>query len=403
MSRPPRLTSEAPVLGVIDVVDDASGVKYSQTVRSATVLAASQTRILEFLLGVSFPFWRVVAVPGIPNEIPLMGLAVAICVFVKPTRRVVGLQFVGLAYAAMLAHVIVISTIFGQAWLQRSFRMTLLFMFMLMIAEGRLHWKSMVAGMVAGMVLINAPAYYLGLTPDRYPPFLTGFVGDKNVAGMYHAVLALLGLSLFAQWRTRLLYVALLSGLTWLTGSRTSIMAAAIGLAWYFMRPRFRWARLVAAAVVIQLLALVETRFARVGVFEDREGTDLLRSQIDAATTTLVQNTQWYGRGLNTAWVSVPNFPHMAFHNSYAALWVEGGLVMGGIVLILLVGVGMGFVSADRKIEPDRRAAEAAMVVILVCAWKLGEVFFTAPCFIILGILIHQRIGTPAVSTKVRP
>lgn len=354
------------------------------------------TRVPEFLVGLIFPFWREIVVPGMPNEIVIIAVILAICSFVRPRRQLKAMGWLLLVFAVMMVHVIAVSIIFGQPWVQRSFRIVLLFGLALVIAEGRLHWKSMIAGMVVGMVVINAPAFYLGLTPNRYPPFLTGIVGDKNVAGMYYAVLAMIGLCLYRSWVAKLVHCLVLFWLTWLTGSRTSIMAVVVGAGWYLMRTRVGLTgRLAYVGLAIWVMQTIEEQYARVGVFEDRQGTDWLRSQIDAATDVVAQNTSWYGRGLNTAWVSIQNFPKMAFHNSYLALWVEGGVVMVAAMTILVAFLGLGLVSRQRVITPDQLAAEAAIAALLVCAWKLGEVFFTAPCFILLGIAWYERLGMP--------
>lgn len=355
-----------------------------------------ETRVFELFLGLALPFWRAVAIPGIPNEIIIFTGLIALGAFIRPTRYIRHLQWIMLAYGLMLVHVIIVSMIHGQPWLQRSFRMALLFGFLVMLAEGRFHWKSMLTGMVISMVFINAPAYYLGLTADYYPPYLTGFVGDKNVVGMYYALLAVGGLCLYQKAWQRVVHFLAVGGLLWLTGSRTAIMAAVLGAAWYLVRTRTGvWVRLVLVGATIQFLIWFEDRFARVGVFEDRHGTDWLRGQIDSAAAAMIENTAWYGRGLNTAWVSLPNFPHMSFHDSYGVMRIEGGYPMMAVMLGIIVLAGMGLLSAKRNLTHSELALSGALVVTLVCAWKLGEVFFTAPVFFMLAGALHERLGEP--------
>lgn len=362
-----------------------------------------ETRVFELFIGLALPFWRAVAIPGIPNEILIFVGLIGLGAFIRPTRYIRHLQWIMLAYGLMLVHVIAVSLIHGQPWLQRSFRMALLFGFMVMLAEGRFHWKSMLTGMVISMVLINAPAYYLGLTADYYPPYLTGFVGDKNVAGMYYALLAVAGLCLYRYAWQRVAHFLVVGVLLWLTGSRTAIMGALLGAGWFMLRTRTGvWIRLALTAVTIRFLIWFEDRFARVGVFEDRHGTDWLRDQIDAAAAVMVNNTAWYGRGLNTAWVSIPNFPHMSFHDSYAVMRIEGGYPMMAIMLGIIVLGGLGILSTKRELSHSQLALTGALVVTLVCAWKLGEVFFTAPVFFMLAGALHERLGEPFDQARAR-
>lgn len=41
----------------------------------------------------------------------------------------------------------------------------------------------------------------------------------------------------------------------------------------------------------------------------------------------------------------------------------------------------------------DLRAVEGAIIVVLVCAWQLGEVFFSALGFFIVGVALYERFG----------
>lgn len=359
---------------------------------------AHRLRVPSFLVGMTMPFWRAAVVPGLPGEVAVFGLTIVVASFVRPTRRNAALPWVALLLGAMVAFVVAVSLMMGQPWLQRSVRITLLFLFAWTVAVGRVHWKSVVAGGVVGLVLINAPAFYLGLTPNEYPPYLTGWLVDKNVAGMYYAALGVLGLALFrVRWHQLAFFLGMFA-LCWLTGSRTSLAGAVAGLVWWLLRDRLGLlARLGGVGLGIWALTFFEDRFSQVGAFADREGTDLLREAVHAAEQAKVARTAWYGRGFNTAWVDVRGVLRMWFHDSYAALRVEGGLPMLIIVLVVFVGVALGLLSTRRRVGPDLRAAEAALIVVLVCAWQLGEVFFSSLAFFILGVALYERYGVSAV------
>ena len=125
--------------------------------------------------------------------------------------------------------------------------------------------------------------------------------------------------------------------------------------------------RLVSFGLGIWVLVWFEETFSRIGVFADREGTDLFRAQIHAAEQVKLAGSDWFGRGFNTAWVDVTSFRHMWFHDSYAALLVEGGIPMFAVMLLLVGGVALGLLSRRQTVRPELRAAEGAIIVLLVC------------------------------------
>lgn len=353
-------------------------------------------RVFELLLGLSVPLWRYSFVPGVPTEVIVLITAVGAGLFVRARVVARHLIWFALVFAALLFSTVVRTIAVEEPWQQRTFRIVLLFMFAAMIATGRLHWPSIVVGAAIGL-LLNAGAYYLRLTPDHYPPYLSGWLMDKNVAGLYYGVIGLLALSLLRRPWLQLLFAALFFGLLWLTGSRTSMAGYALALLWWFLRNRVPlWGRLIAFAAGIQVLVWFESEFSRVGPFVDRSGTDLLRSTIHAAEAEKVAGTPWLGQGLNSAWVEIRNFSHMWFHDSYAALFVEGGYPMLVGMLFLVVVTGLGLLSTRRMIGAGLRAAEGALIVVLICAWQLGEVFFTSIAFLALGIAWYERFGVPA-------
>ncbi|MBS1905445.1 MAG: zinc ABC transporter permease [Actinobacteria bacterium] len=347
------------------------------------------------MIGLTVGFWRYPVVGGIPGEILMMLVVVGIGVFVRPRVTSPNLFWIGLAYVGMIAGTVVVSFSAGESWLQRAFRLLLLMAFAITIAGGRLDWRSLITGAFFGLA-VNAGAYYLHLTPDNYPPYLTGWLGDKNVAGLYYAAFGMLALGLAQRIRTKIGITVAFFGLIWLTGSRTSLAAFVAALIWWALRNRFgRLVRVLAFAGGVQLLVWFEAEFSQVGPFADREGTDLLRGTIHAAEAAKVELTPWYGQGLNTAWVDIPNHPHMWFHDSYAALLVEGGWPMATTMLFLVGIVGLGLFSGRRHVSSGLRAAEGALIVVLVAAWQLGEVFFTSVAFLALGIAWYERFGVP--------
>lgn len=366
-------------------------------VKGRIVGVASRTHVFEFLVGVALTFSRFNLTSKLPIEILLVIGVLGIASFRRPTIDVRRVQlWVVMLMTAVLVWVVAVSIHTGQPWLQRSFRFFLLFLFALCIAQGRIHWKSVVAGGVTGLILINAPSWFLGVGAGEYVGYLTGWLGDKNVSGMYYGIFTVVGLCLFTRTWHKVAYFVVMFGLLWLTGSRTSIAGCLLALVWWFMRSRAHlWLRLVVASIGIWILVTVEDHYSQVGEFSDRTGTDWYRHQIDLATSAKLAVTPWYGQGLNTGWVALSVDRTALFHDSYDQLRVEGGWPLYVAMLFLVVIVAFGIFGLNKEVSDDQRAIEAGIAVILVCAWKLGEVFFTLPCMFLVGAAIAERYGTP--------
>lgn len=336
--------------------------------------------------------------PGIgqPAGIVIMGLFIGMGFLRRPTHLLRHRNLIVGLYALMLASAIIVTQLSGYDWMQRSAKMVILLVFALMIAVGRVHLRSLLVGLTAGL-LVNIGLFYAGLTSNAYPPYLTGFLGDKNVAGLTYATVLVAGLAIYRTSWARGVHLLILAVPVILTGSRTSMAAAAAGLVWVLLRNRLPLVlRFALVGVLIWLLGLVERQFARIGLFADRDDTDWFRGQIKIATELKVANAPWYGEGLTTAWVLLDGRRFMWFHDSYASMRIEGGWVMVAIMAVLIGLLGMGLLEQRRVAEP-LLYAEGAIVVILVCAWQLGEVFFTTPAFLVLGMAWRLRLGVPIV------
>ena len=317
-----------------------------------------------------------------------------------PKLKMRGLPLLAGAYAALLVYLAVVSQDAGVDWQQRALRFAILAILVWVLVEGRFDAYSAVTGICVGL-MVNAAAYYAGLTTDAYPPFLTGWLGDKNVAGMWYATFGILGIVLWRRTLWKVLWVLALGTLLFLTGSRTSMSGFVAALVWFWARNRLVLPlRLALAAGLIAVLAFAEENLARSGIFADRVGTDSYRARVDAATALKLEQTPWQGRGLTEAWVWLTDIQRQWFHDSYAALYVEGGVVLLGFIVTLWV-VFAGGLFSSRVVSRGAVAAEAALVAVLVCAWKLGEVFFTSCGFIALALALRARYSTPIEGSAV--
>ncbi|QNN82671.1 ABC transporter permease [Brachybacterium sp. Z12] len=332
---------------------------------------------------------------GLP--IPLNQVVIVGIVLLAITRRpqvdlgwlqmLVPLLVIGLFYLAMLS-MFTEATEFAFDWERRLLRLGLTAVFLLVLASGRIDLRSGLAGLATGMIL-NAIAFYLGLAPDNYGGVLSGFFLDKNVAGMAYAIVGVLVLAVVDRRWVKVALVLVFAAMVWLTGSRTSIAAMVAGVGWILIAPRLpvigRW---MFGLLIYLGVDLVSEDYSQIGVFSNREGSDLLRSRIDAASEVKVDGAGFFGMGLGEAYVSFPDDPgsRWLFHNSYWSALVEGGWPW--LLLVLGITVVLALRPFETRLTKPELAVQAAAIAVLICAWRLGEVFFTLQWALVVGAAI---------------
>lgn len=361
-------------------------------------------RIPEFVL-----FGLLMAGGGLPismlGPIPvghlILGLICAYGVFQRPTRDFGKFQLIVPALVLALFYVGMVSlfadpSAFAAEWQERLLRMSAVTVMMLFLASGRLELRSALLGCFVVLV-VNVPLFYAGLVPDTYGGYLTGLIGDKNAAGLAYAVVGLLALMAVRSRGAVATIVAFSLAATWLTGSRTSIAAFSAGVAWIVLAPRLpmvgKW---VLGAVIAFTVNLLAEDYSQIGVFSDREGSDLLRQRIDAASLERVEGTGFFGQGLGEAYVVLDDRTWF-FHNSYWSALVEGGWPW---VLFLVAVSVLVMVRPFKGQVPSRQyLAQGAGVAVLICATRLGEVLYTNVWGIAVGaalfLLSAKRADEP--------
>ncbi len=348
--------------------------------------------VLDAILGALMIFVGYPVTASLPGHIVVTVLVVAVGAFRHPRFQVRWGGLMAIAVTLLYVYLVVVSIQQGTAWGQRITKFALLALLAVVIAGGRIDYRSLIIGGCIGAV-INVPLFYAGLATDNYPPFLTGFYGDKNVSGMYYALWGILGLMVVAR-RWRVPWALLSLAFLFLTGSRTAIAAFLLALGWVLLRNRLPFVlRLVATAVGYGVLRFVENNYAEVAIYSDRYDDDWFRRQVDVATFAKEAVTPWFGQGLNEGYVILSNGRFMWFHDSYAQALVEGGYIFLWATLIAFFLFGMGIFSRRRKVSEELLVAEAGVIVILVCGWKLGEVFMTLGAFMTLGLVLALRFG----------
>ncbi|WP_114853266.1 ABC transporter permease [Brachybacterium sp. YJGR34] len=334
------------------------------------------------------------------NQVAMMGI-IALAVTRRPQVRPVGMELlvpalaIGLFYLGMIS-MFTDTSEFASDWTRRLIRLALTSLLILVLASGRIDWRSGLAGLGTAMIG-NAVAFYAGLAPDTYGGALSGFFEDKNVAGLTYSVIGVLMIGAVDRRWLKVALVITFAALVWLTGSRTSITAFAAGVLWLVAAPRLAvLGRIVLGLLIYFGVGLLAEDYARIGTFSDREGSDLLRHRIDAASQLKVEEAGFFGTGLGEAYVVFEDQPGRIwyFHNSFWTALVEGGWPW--LLLVLGITVIVALRPLTRTLGSREIAAQAAAVALLICAWRLGEVLFTIQWALVIAFALYARARAEA-------
>lgn len=349
--------------------------------RAETAAAAEgigSLRLLDFVL-----FFLLVSGIGVDVGTYSTNLVLAAIVFVALFKRPVfdlgRYQVVPVAFTVMLTYVGLVSLFADQGgevadWRTRLLRMAVVAMLVMVVATGRIDLRSAIYGFCSAL-LLNVPLFFLGLVPAPYGEYLTGFVGDKNVSGLVYCVFGILAIAIARRNSHRVALALVFGGCVWLTGSRTSIAAFIAGCGWMLLAPKLNLAgRWLLGAVTAYLVSVTAEDFSQIGVFSGREGSDELRARIDEASLDKVQATGFFGQGLGEAWVPLED-DRWLFHNSYWTALVEGGWPWALFIVALTALIMLRPFKATLSSREVK--AMALGVAVLICATRLGEVFFT--------------------------
>ena len=354
--------------------------------------------VFDFLAGVSLMFVGYNVTGNLPGGLLTAVVFTFVAMFRPATLKVKNGGLMFLAMLALLIFLAVESEYNGMRWVQRDSKFLIILLAAGVIASGRIHFRSLIIGGMVG-ALLNVPMFYLHVTPNMYPPYLTGYYLDKNVAGMYYAIWGVLGLTVLPKkWHKYWIFLSF--GLLFLTGSRTSMAALAVGLAWVLVRNRTGVVfRVILGILGYFFLDFVMNNFSQNKAFGNRTGDDWFRQQIELAMTAKTHVTPWYGLGLNQGFVVLGkgqgNQRNAFFHNSYQQAFVEGGWPFLLVVIIAFLVIGLGLLDRRPVIPKNLIRLEGSVIVLLVCAWKLGEVFMTLGAFVVLGMCLAYRLGQP--------
>jgi hypothetical protein len=270
--------------------------------------------------------------------------------------------------------------------LRRSGSLLILLALTWVLSQGRLHTQSLMVGLGVGWF---AGISHAVITRDEstYDGRITGYLGDPNGAGF---VILTVGCVLIAYAgsagrRTWPIFLVMTAGVL-LTLSRTTLFALGAAVLWAHFAPRLgRWTSLLVLALSWPVYHWLVGAAQEKGFFAERAGSDALRQRLAVIESQMTDSAGWAGLGLGTAQAKVDNVT-LWFHNSFLALWVEGGLIA---FLLFAAGLVTLFWTLHRV--PGRRREpwlEAALVAALLCSVNIGFSLTSVPTAIALGMYL---------------
>ncbi|WP_237203917.1 hypothetical protein [Rothia endophytica] len=358
----------------------------------------SQVRVPEFLLFASLLFGQPVPGVGLPFNQLLVFVIVLYAMTHKPLFSTGKWSHLFILFGAILIYIAVVSAFadpseYAANWTRRWLRLAVSTLLIYVIAVGQIHLRSAILGYSTALV-VNAALFFAGIAPDTYGGYLTGYLGDKNFAGLVHALFALLIMTAYTKRWQQVTVFLISCGLLWTTGSRTSLGALVFAYLWILIAPRLiPVAKVALLGVFWWLLGFLTEDYSQAEVFGDRIGSDELRERIDTMSWAKVQDTGFFGQGLGEAYVyDVIDERTWFFHNSYWSAFVEGGWPWAVALAAITLFVAVRPLSKNPGWNKYQIVAQGLGIALLVCALRLGEVFYTLPWAICMGYVLRVAI-----------
>ena len=347
---------------------------------------ATHSHPLELLLFALIPF--PLTIPQVNLPLPEIAAAalIARASFRAPDRTVTRPTWFPVLLWGLWAWFVAVALVTGVDGTRRIAHLLIYVLLALCLASGRLHRLSAVRGLAVGVGL-GAITGFLGGSlgfQTGYGDRLTGLFSDPNVAGFTMIVLGSLAVAGARTGFRRWIGLVGLATAVTLTLSRTSIIAAILGIIWLVLRRLLpgRWALPVMGALSVVVVEYAAD-FKQWGPFSDREGSDVLRELILIQERIVLDSSPWIGRGPGTAYVNIDG-DFFFFHNSYFALRAEAGWI--GLAIFVALGLLLLWKLVALPTELRHPWYEASLIMTGVCAMNLGEVLLEIPAAVAIGI-----------------
>lgn len=366
-------------------------------VAGGVVLLAVFAQNVDLLFGLAFASLAAptVIVPGLrlpANEILLtVALVVALIQQHRVRRRIPPFVLISLAVLlAMLTISMALNDAIAMETLKRIAHVVVFGGIILVLAAGLIPRDVIRKGALFGITASSALGLLwlaMGRTPHGYTGRLTGAFGDPNVAGMTILVLGALSIEVVPRgWRRNILTSFLLLAFV-LTLSRSSYLALAFCVLWWFIGRRMRLAGgLSVLAGATFAFSILPSTVQQMGIFSGRAGSDALRNSVLAKSIEAAGSGFLFGHGPGSTRVLVRNSFNMFFHNSYLAAISEGGFVTLAALVALVLGTFGSIVTLPR---PSRQIFfEMALIAVAVMAFHLGEVLLDLVCAATVGVAL---------------
>lgn len=385
------------------VPEGAVPLWHTEGIRRNPLTDPRSRRLPELVLGMGL-IADVIGVPGLGIPLPeTCGMVLVLLALTRaPERSLARFGILGVLASVLVVYLCVGTMVNDLDPSRRLTRIVVLILLIWALATERLDIRAILMGMGLGS-LINVPLFYAGLASNTYGGYLTGLMGDKNVSGMFYALLPVLLCATTTRMKLKVIYLVLGFGLTFLTGSRTSLAALICAVLWMLLSPYVGpLFRLLLIGGMAWMVDWAEHTLADLEIFGDRTGTDWFRERIHEASWAKAQAAPWYGEGLSTAYVNLENVT-MFFHNSYWGLITEGGYFFMIVVVGAYVFVGLRPLATPVERTPTRVAIEAATVVIFVVSLQIGEAFITIAGAIVIAcglLLMADEINPLSLQDK---
>ncbi|MDO5619720.1 hypothetical protein [Kocuria sp.] len=336
-----------------------------------------------------------------PAQFALAGLALIVLLTLGAPAR--GTWLLVVALGAIMSVVLISTALSGNFIWTRLGTISAWILLMYGVARGALSMGSLARGMGLGL-FVSVIYGVVTLESSSYTGRLTGLLGDPNTAGLALVTLGLIAmLFLRRRWIRWVLALTVVAGVI-LTASRTSMLA--LGIAAVVILIGHRLHPLVVTALVwISVWWLSETTqtgasagsaWYERGFFLDREGSDILRSQLASLEEHKRITGGLFGHGPGEAHVMLDDTVQMFSHNSYSAFQLEFGQL--GMAALMLLGLVLFWRYTRRSVyrDPTMSWAAAAVAAAVVCSASLGESLLTPSGAVAAGTLIlvsrHARI-----------